>query len=168
MMVFYDLLQDGLKRYCFLIRHYHGGTLVLNLRPIIESTIVGAGNLIANIIGVEPFASVSFNIRYTSSYGKINYPVSLASLSATASIIGVLSYCQKTYLTKENALRYLSSPSFDFYIFLLVYSSFLSSAYTVLLIGVVAFTFFTIISCSIISSERLSGFFSWLSILTWI
>jgi hypothetical protein len=38
--------------------------LLLNLRHIVEPTLGRAGNLLANIIGAEPFASVSFNTRY--------------------------------------------------------------------------------------------------------
>jgi hypothetical protein len=76
MMILYDLLQDSLKRYC-LLDYYYEGSLALNLPHIVEPPLVAA----------EPFASVSFNTRYTSSYEKINYQVSLASLSATASLM---------------------------------------------------------------------------------
>jgi hypothetical protein len=100
------------------------------------------------------------SILDTSSFGQINYQVSLASLSATAFLMEVY-HTVKTYLAKGNEML-LKQASFLVLLLTSIISlplaQFNQMPGSVLLIGVVAFSFLQYI-LSNISSERLGKIF---------
>jgi O-antigen/teichoic acid export membrane protein len=114
----------------------------LNLRHIIEPSLVGAGNLLGSTIGAA-FWLLLASILDASSYGEVNYQLALASILATASMMG-FNNTVMTYVAKGNEML-LKQASF----FILLLASILSLLLAllnqipaaILLIGIVAFTF---------------------------
>jgi O-antigen/teichoic acid export membrane protein len=114
----------------------------LNLRHIIEPSLVGAGNLIGSTIGAA-FWLLLASILDASSYGEINYQLALASLLATASLMGFNNTIM-TYLAKGNEML-LKQASFLVLLLASIAAAILALLNQVpaaiLLIGIVAFTF---------------------------
>jgi O-antigen/teichoic acid export membrane protein len=114
----------------------------LNLRHIIEPSLVGTGNLVASTIGAA-FWLLLASILDASSYGEINYQLALASLLAIASLMG-LNNTIMTYLAKGNEML-LKQASFLVLLLASIFSIILAllnqMPAAILLIGLVAFTF---------------------------
>jgi O-antigen/teichoic acid export membrane protein len=114
----------------------------LNLRHLIEPSLVGAGNLLGSAIGAA-FWLLLATILDASSYGEINYYLALASLVATASLFG-FNNTLMTYVAKGNELL-LKQASFLILILASVSSVILAVLNqipaAILVIGIVAFNF---------------------------
>jgi O-antigen/teichoic acid export membrane protein len=114
----------------------------LNLRHIIEPSLVGTGNLVASLIGAG-FWLILASILDASSYGEINYQLALASLLSIASLMG-LNNTVMTFLAKGNEII-LKQANFVILILSSIFSLLLSFLNqipaAILLIGLVAFTF---------------------------
>jgi O-antigen/teichoic acid export membrane protein len=114
----------------------------LNLRHIIEPSLVGAGNLVGNTIG-GVFWLMLASILDASSYGVINYQLALASILATASLMGFNNTIM-TYLAKGNEIL-LKQVSFLVLLVASVLSLILALLNqipaAILLVGLVAFLF---------------------------
>ena len=114
----------------------------MNLRHIIEPSLVGAGNLVGSMIGAA-FWLLLASILDASSYGQINYQLALASVLATASLLGFNNTIM-TYVAKGNEIL-LKQASFLILLLasissiLLALLNQLSAA--ILVIGIVAFLF---------------------------
>jgi O-antigen/teichoic acid export membrane protein len=74
----------------------------MNLRQMIDPTLIGVGNLIGNIISAVFWLLIA-SIVNVHDYGEINYQLALASLLATGSLLG-LNNTIVTFLAKGNEL----------------------------------------------------------------
>jgi O-antigen/teichoic acid export membrane protein len=103
---------------------------------------VGTGNLVAGTVG-GAFWLLLASILDTSSYGEINYQLALASLLATASLMG-LNNTVMTYLAKGNEIL-LKQASFLILLLASIFSLLLALLNqipaAILLVGLVAFLF---------------------------
>lgn len=114
----------------------------MNLRHLIEPSLVGIGNLLGSAIAAA-FWLMLASILDASSYGEINYQLAIASLLATASLLG-LNNTVMTYVAKGNEIL-LKQASFLILLLATVSSVVLALLNqipaAILLIGIVAFTF---------------------------
>ena len=114
----------------------------MNLRHIIEPSLVGTGNLLASILAAL-FWLLLASILDASSYGEINYQLALASLLSVVSLMG-LQNTVMTYLAKGNEIL-LKQASFLVLLLASIFSLLLALLNQIpaalLLVGLVAFTF---------------------------
>ena len=115
--------------------------LFLNLRQMIDPTLIGLGNLVGNIIS-GAFWLIIASILNVYDYGHINYQLALASLLAAGSLLG-LNNTIITFLSKGNELLLKQS---SFLVLLLtstlavILASFNQVGVAILLLGINAFS----------------------------